>query len=177
MKPLVPLHIKIPSFKLQAPSSQFQLQLPPLLSPVRSLHKQQEDGSSTQIRRPKVRRNQNSYPTYSRTISYVLHLRLSLSLWLKHLNTWTSCWLMTVDYVCPFSAKMFNTVYTSVFPLIEKKYASKVQILFRQQIQPWHPSSTLVHEAGVAVLKLQPGKFWDFSKVPPLENPSFFKSC
>lgn len=65
---------------------------------------------------------------------------------------------------------MFNTVYTSVFPLIEKKYASKVQILFRQQIQPWHPSSTLVHEAGVAVLKLQPSKFWDFSKVDSKTN-------
>ena len=49
-----------------------------------------------------------------------------------------------LDYVCPYSAKMFNTVYTSVFPLIKQKYASKVQILFRQQIQPWHPSSTLV---------------------------------
>lgn len=80
-----------------------------------------------------------------------------------YLCSMTLTW--TVDYVCPFSAKMFNTVYTSVFPLIEKKYASKVQILFRQQIQPWHPSSTLVHEAGVAVLKLQPSKFWDFSKV------------
>lgn len=72
-----------------------------------------------------------------------------------------------LDYVCPFSAKMFNTVYTSVLPLIKQKYASKVQILFRQQIQPWHPSSTLVHEAGVAVLKLKPEKFWDFSKVNP----------
>lgn len=60
---------------------------------------------------------------------------------------------------------MFNTVYTSVFPLIKQKYANKVQILFRQQIQPWHPSSTLVHEAGVAVLKLDEGKFWEFSKV------------
>lgn len=70
-----------------------------------------------------------------------------------------------LDYVCPYSAKMFNTVYSSVFPLIKQKYASKVQILFRQQIQPWHPSSTLVHEAGVAVLKLQPGKFFEFSKV------------
>jgi hypothetical protein len=49
-----------------------------------------------------------------------------------------------LDYVCPYSAKMFNTVYTSVFPLIKQKYASKVQIIFRQQIQPWHPSSTLV---------------------------------
>ncbi|OWP04737.1 hypothetical protein B2J93_4019 [Marssonina coronariae] len=70
-----------------------------------------------------------------------------------------------LDYVCPFSQKLYNTVYTSVFPLIKQKYASKVQILFRQQVQPWHPSSTLVHEAGVAVLKLQPNKFFDFSKV------------
>jgi hypothetical protein len=70
-----------------------------------------------------------------------------------------------LDYVCPFSLKMFNTVYTSVIPLIRQKYASKVQILFRQQIQPWHPSSTLVHEAGVAVLKVEPNKFWEFSKV------------
>ena len=70
-----------------------------------------------------------------------------------------------LDYVCPYSAKMFNTVYTSVFPLIREKYADKVQVIMRQQIQPWHPSSTLVHEAGVAVLKLEPGKFWEFSKV------------
>jgi hypothetical protein len=70
-----------------------------------------------------------------------------------------------LDYVCPFSQKMFNTLYSSVLPLVKQKYASKVQILFRQQIQPWHPSSTLVHEAGVAVLKLDSAKFWEFSKV------------
>jgi len=79
-----------------------------------------------------------------------------------------------LDYVCPFSAKMFKTVYTSVFPLIREKYSSKVQILFRQQIQPWHPSSTLVHEAGVAVLKLQPAKFWDFSKALFDDAQSFY---
>ncbi|KAK6430945.1 hypothetical protein LTR95_012900, partial [Oleoguttula sp. CCFEE 5521] len=38
------------------------------------------------------------------------------------------------------------------------------QFIFRQQIQPWHPSSTLTHEAGVAVLQTHPDKFWDFSK-------------
>ncbi|KAF2222443.1 thioredoxin-like protein [Elsinoe ampelina] len=69
-----------------------------------------------------------------------------------------------LDYVCPFSKKMFNTVYTSVLPLVEQKYQAKVQIIFRQQIQPWHPSSTLTHEAGVAVLQTNPDKFWDFSK-------------
>lgn len=55
---------------------------------------------------------------------------------------------------------MYNTVYNSVAPLVEKKYESKVQIIFRQQVQPWHPSSTLAHEAGVAVLKTDPDKFW-----------------
>ena len=58
---------------------------------------------------------------------------------------------------------MFNTLYTSVLPLLPKKYPSKVQFLFRQQIQPWHPSSTLVHEAGVAILRLSPERFWPFS--------------
>jgi len=68
-----------------------------------------------------------------------------------------------LDYVCPFSKKQFVTVYNSVFPLIERKYSDKVQIIFRQQIQPWHPSSTLVHEAAVAVLKTDSSKFWQFS--------------
>ena len=58
---------------------------------------------------------------------------------------------------------MFNTLYTSVFPDVPKKYAGKVQFLFRQQIQPWHPSSTLVHEAAAAVLKVAPEKFWPYS--------------
>ena len=58
---------------------------------------------------------------------------------------------------------MFNTLYTSVLPLLPKKYPSIVQFLFRQQIQPWHPSSTLVHEAGAAILRLSPERFWLFS--------------
>jgi len=68
-----------------------------------------------------------------------------------------------LDYVCPFSAKMFQTIYTSVVPLIRSKYANQVQLVFRQQIQPWHPSSTLVHEAALAVLRLAPEQFWPFS--------------
>ncbi|KAI0106942.1 thioredoxin-like protein [Daldinia grandis] len=70
-----------------------------------------------------------------------------------------------LDYVCPFSAKQFKTFYHLVVPLIKAnpKWASNLQIIFRQQIQPWHPSSTLVHEAGVAVLQLAPDRYWDFS--------------
>ena len=41
-----------------------------------------------------------------------------------------------LDYVCPYSSKMFNTLYGSVFPAIKGKNI-KVQFLFRQQIQPW----------------------------------------
>lgn len=59
---------------------------------------------------------------------------------------------------------MFNTVYNEVFPLIKEKYGDKVQVLFRQQVQPWHPSSTLVHEAAVGVVQLG-GGFWEFSDV------------
>ncbi len=58
---------------------------------------------------------------------------------------------------------MFRTIYTAVAPLIGQKYAECVRLIFRQQIQPWHPSSTLTHEAGVAILRLAPDRFWDFS--------------
>jgi protein-disulfide isomerase len=59
---------------------------------------------------------------------------------------------------------MFKTIHYSVAPLIKQKYSNRVRLIFRQQIQPWHPSSTLTHEAGAAVLKLSPAKFWDFSR-------------
>lgn len=69
-----------------------------------------------------------------------------------------------LDYVCPFSAKLFDTFYSAVVPRARKApYAPNVQFLFRQQIQPWHPSSTLVHEAALAVLRLAPAHFWPFS--------------
>jgi len=72
-----------------------------------------------------------------------------------------------LDYVCPFSAKMFLKLDTSIFSLIARNpaLAGKVQFIFRQQIQPWHPSSTLTHEAAIAVLRLAPEKFYEFSKV------------
>ncbi|KAI5288073.1 hypothetical protein KEM55_009176, partial [Ascosphaera atra] len=79
-----------------------------------------------------------------------------------------------LDYTCPFSAKMFNTFYTSVKPLVDSKYDSKVQVIFRPQIQPWHPSSTLVHEAAIAVLKLEPTKFWQFSHALFKDQKSYF---
>jgi len=68
-----------------------------------------------------------------------------------------------LDYVCPFSAKMWRTLSTSVFPTLGAKHSGRVRFILRQQIQPWHPSSTLVHEAAAAVLRLSPDKFVAFS--------------
>lgn len=79
-----------------------------------------------------------------------------------------------LDYVCPFSAKMFHTVHDQVFPIVRSKYPEKVQFIFRQQIQPWHPSSTLVHEAGVAVLQTDASKFWPFSKALFEQQAEYF---
>jgi hypothetical protein len=61
--------------------------------------------------------------------------------------------LMIVDYVCPFSAKMAKAIDTVLKPLlgVGGEYDGKVKIIFRPQVQPWHASSTIVHEAGLAV--------------------------
>ncbi|PGH30942.1 hypothetical protein GX50_06299 [[Emmonsia] crescens] len=84
-----------------------------------------------------------------------------------------------LDYVCPYSAKLFNTFYPTITPLLNNSnsnstYPKSLQVIFRQHIQPWHPSSTLTHEAGVAVLKLAPEKFWPFSAALFAKQKEFF---
>lgn len=51
-----------------------------------------------------------------------------------------------------FSAKMANKIETILKPLLGPggKYEAKVKVIFRLQVQPWHSSSTLTHEAGLA---------------------------
>lgn len=70
-----------------------------------------------------------------------------------------------LDYCCPFSARMFKTLQSTVGPMIgaNPEWTKSVELIFRQQIQPWHPSSTLMHEAALAVLRLYPKKFWNYS--------------
>ncbi|ORX57456.1 hypothetical protein DM01DRAFT_1319357 [Hesseltinella vesiculosa] len=70
-----------------------------------------------------------------------------------------------LDYVCPFSAKIFKKLQDEVLPWIEQAYPGQVQFLFRQQIQPWHASSTLVHEAAIAVEKIAPEQFFPTSRL------------
>lgn len=87
-------------------------------------------------------------------------------------NPRTTTWLELI--AIQFSKKMFDTVYNDVYSVIEAKYQDKLQIIFRQQIQPWHPSSTLVHEAGAAVLQTNGDKFWAFSKALFDKQTDFF---
>lgn len=70
-----------------------------------------------------------------------------------------------LDYVCPFSAKMALTIDSVLKPLFGPggPYDGKVKAIFRPQVQPWHASSTLVHEAGLAVVRVSPDNFWRFS--------------
>ncbi|KAL0089647.1 thioredoxin-like protein [Phycomyces blakesleeanus] len=68
-----------------------------------------------------------------------------------------------LDYVCPFSAKIYKKLREQFWQLTEEKYPDKFQVIFRQQVQPWHASSTLVHEAALAVERINSQKFFPFS--------------
>ena len=72
-----------------------------------------------------------------------------------------------LDLVCPFSAKMFRTLYDDVVPGINNSTAqnnniANVTIKIHHVIQPWHPQSTMVHEAAFAVKKVLPGLYLGF---------------
>ncbi|KAJ3097705.1 hypothetical protein HDU97_004589 [Phlyctochytrium planicorne] len=67
------------------------------------------------------------------------------------------------DFTCPYSKKSFNRVVKEVIPYAEATYPGKFSFLFRHQIQPWHPQSTLLHEVAIAVHKLRPEKFIPFA--------------
>jgi protein-disulfide isomerase len=81
-----------------------------------------------------------------------------------------------LDYCCPYSAKIFKTITGTIAPLIRDNaaWAPAVELVFRQQIQPWHPSSTLMHEAALAVLATSPERFWDFSAALFAQQRDYF---
>ncbi|KAJ2724151.1 hypothetical protein GGI07_002186 [Coemansia sp. Benny D115] len=66
-----------------------------------------------------------------------------------------------LDYTCPFSAKLWRALQTQVIPWLSAQGASSspVTVVFRHQVQPWHPNSTLLHEASLAVEKINPSAF------------------
>ncbi|KAI9013459.1 thioredoxin-like protein [Hyaloraphidium curvatum] len=79
-----------------------------------------------------------------------------------------------LDYVCPFSKRLFERIVADVAPGAEKEHGGKVRFVFRHQVQPWHPQSTLVHEAAIAVGRLHPDGFVAFSKLLFERQTDFF---
>lgn len=79
-----------------------------------------------------------------------------------------------LDYVCPYSAIAWKRLRNEIIPTINEKFPGKVQFIFRHQIQPWHPQSTLTHEAGLAVSQLAPEKFFEFNDVLFERSPEFY---
>lgn len=70
-----------------------------------------------------------------------------------------------LDYACPFSGKLFKNWYDNLLPLLESKYKGKFQFIFKNYVQVWHPTSNLLHEAGLVVAQLDPTSFLKFSYI------------
>lgn len=68
-----------------------------------------------------------------------------------------------LDYICPFSKKLFLRVYKEVIPAVRAYYPGKIKWTFNHQVQPWHPQGAILHEYALAVSEAAPEKFWEFS--------------
>ena len=64
-----------------------------------------------------------------------------------------------LDLVCPFSARLWSTVV--VDNNLPNKYKSRIEFIFRHQIQPWHLQSALVHTVIMGVAREQPTRLFD----------------
>lgn len=66
-----------------------------------------------------------------------------------------------LDYVCPYSKKAYKAIRRQVGPHYQ---GQSFRFVFHHQVQPWHPQSSLTHEAGLAVAKVGGEEaFWQFS--------------
>ena len=55
------------------------------------------------------------------------------------------------DVCCPYSKKMFDTVFQSLIPILEKEaLIGNVQFLWQSVPQPWHAQSCCMHDAVMA---------------------------
>lgn len=76
-----------------------------------------------------------------------------------------------LDYNCPFSAKLYLKLKSSVIPQLQEKHPNSFQFVFVNVVQPWHPNSVLLNEYSLVFAKLlREGKvensnelFWDAS--------------
>ena len=64
----------------------------------------------------------------------------------------TSSLEVFVDFTCPFSKRIYNTLKE-----VQLLYRGKVEFIMMPMPQPWHPSSAVVHEAFHAAVMCKPG--------------------
>ncbi|KAJ1551862.1 hypothetical protein HK405_013645 [Cladochytrium tenue] len=70
-----------------------------------------------------------------------------------------------LDFVCPFSRRIFVRLVDEVLPYAATAHPGKLALVFRHQVQPWHPQSTLLHEAAIAGARLAPTRFYAVARV------------
>ena len=82
-----------------------------------------------------------------------------------------------LDYLCPFSAKIFLNFHEHIASMVsgnDARYRGQLRVVIRPVPQPWHASSTWLHETALAVARLarsdehmledpQTNAFWQYS--------------
>ncbi|KAJ1917840.1 hypothetical protein IWQ60_007662 [Tieghemiomyces parasiticus] len=82
-----------------------------------------------------------------------------------------------LDYACPFSRRFFERYTKEVVPFLEKHYSNQVQLIFRHQVQPWHPQSAVLHEAALAVERINQTAFYSFSAILFEKQEEYFDAA
>ena len=62
-----------------------------------------------------------------------------------------------LDYLCPFSAKIFLNFHEHIASMVsgnDARYRGQLRVVIRPVPQPWHASSTWLHETALAVARL-----------------------
>lgn len=76
-----------------------------------------------------------------------------------------------LDLCCPFSKRLLHTVAGGV----AASYEGKVTFIFHPVAQPWHGQSSFMHEAALAVLKIEGAEaFWRYAVEVCRRQEEFF---
>ena len=79
------------------------------------------------------------------------------------------------DVCCPFSKKMFNTLFLKNTGLANKyEKEQQVQFTWFPVPQPWHPQSAIMAEAVLSIQKTTPHKTWAFITAMYANQDNFF---
>ncbi|GMM38665.1 hypothetical protein DASC09_060040 [Saccharomycopsis crataegensis] len=83
-----------------------------------------------------------------------------------------------VDFVCPFSRKLFVKFDNELIPLISEKYPNQFKFIIRPVVQPWHAfGSSVTSEALLAINKLAPTESWNFTKALMEHQRDYFDTA